>query len=129
VRQADAGNRFVIGLLLCVTIWIGLRVSGLFRVSPVQFPGWVGFVVALGLLAGPPIFTLLHSLHWGIRLFVAIAFLGCAFVFPWFYDQRPIYFWITILLAYVEVFGVIPLLLKRRRSREEGLQHGSGGGA
>ncbi len=103
-----------------------LRISGLFRVSPVQFPPWVGFFVALGILAGPAIFTFAQSLHWVIRLIVAVVFLGCAFVFPWFYDQLPIFFWFTMLLVYVEVFGVVPLLLKRRRSPAEEPQPGSG---
>jgi hypothetical protein len=113
-------------LLLCGTIWIMLRISGLFRVSPVQFPPWVGLIVALGILAEPAIFTFAQSLHWVIRLIVTVVFLGCAFVFPWFYDQLPIYFWLTMLLVYVEVFGVVPLLLKRRASPAEGSQPGSG---
>lgn len=114
---AASGNRFAVGLLLCATVWMVLKVSGLFRLSPVQFPAWAGFLVALGILAGPAIFTFAQSLHWVIRLITAVVFLGCAFVFPWFYDQLPIYFWLTMLLVYVEVFGVVPLLLKRRRSQ------------
>lgn len=116
MRHPALGNRFAIGLLLCGTIWIVLKVSGLFRVGPIQFPAWVGFLVALGILAGPAIFTFLQSLHWLILLIAAAVFLGCAFVFPWFYDQFPICFWLTMLLAYVEVFWLIPLVLKRRKS-------------
>lgn len=101
-----SGNRLASGLLLCGTVWIAIRVSGLLRVSPVKFPAWAGFLVALGILAGPAIFTLAQSLPWGIRLIAAVVFLGCAFVFPWFYDQLPIYFWLTMLLVYVEVFGL-----------------------
>ena len=126
LRHFDSGNRFAIGLLLCCTIWLALTVSGLFRISPVHFPGWAGLIVALGILAGPAAFTFMQSLHWGVRLFVAIMFLGCAFVFPWLYNQSPILFWLTALLAYVEVFGVIPLVLRIRRSREERPQRGSG---
>jgi hypothetical protein len=116
MKNVGSGNRFAIGLLICCTIWMVLRVFGLFRVSPVQFPVWAGFFVALGILAGPVIFTFAQSLHWGIRLITAIVFLGCAFVFPWFYDQLRIYFWLTMLLVYVEVFWVIPSVLKKRRS-------------
>jgi hypothetical protein len=114
-----SGNRLATGLLLCGTVWIALRVSGLLRVSPVRFPAWAGFVVALGILAGPAIFALAQSVHWVIRLIAAVVFLGCAFVFPWFYDQLPIYFWLTTVLVYLEVFGVIPVLLKRRKSQDE----------
>jgi hypothetical protein len=117
MTRPASGNRLAIGLLLCATIWMVLRVSGLFRVSPVQLPRWAGVVVALGILAGPVTFTLAQSLHWRIRLFAAGVFLGCAFVFPWFYDQLPIYFWLTMLLVYVEVFWVVPSLLKRRSPR------------
>ncbi|MGB6386192.1 MAG: hypothetical protein WBD25_06495 [Terriglobales bacterium] len=116
MKHLGPGSRFAIGLLICCTVWMVLRVSGLFRISPVRFPVWAGFLVALGILAGPVIFTFAQSLHWGIRLIAALVFLGCAFVFPWFYDQLPIYFWLTLLLAYVEVFWIIPSLLKRRRS-------------
>jgi hypothetical protein len=126
MTRLASGNRFAIALLLCATIWMVLRVSGLFRVSPVQFPGWAGFVIALGILVGPLFFTLVDSLHWVLRLVVAVVFLGCAFVFPWFYDQLPVYFWLTMLLVYVEVFWVIPSLLKRRRSLDEKPQTGSG---
>ena len=126
MRPRASGNRLATGLLLCGTIWILLRVSGVFRVSPVQFPAWADFFVALGILAGPPIFTFAQSLHWVIRVIPAVVFSGCAFVFPWFYDQLPIYFWLTMLLAYVEVFGVVPLLLRRRRSLDERPQSGSG---
>jgi len=80
---------------------------------------WVGFFVASGILAGSPIFTFAQSLPWMIRFIVAVIFLGCAFVFPWFYDQLPIYFWLTMLLAYVEVFGIVPSIPKRRTSKEE----------
>jgi hypothetical protein len=127
MKRPASGNRLATGLLLCGTIWIVLRISGFFRFSPVQFPAWAGFFVALGIVVGPAIFTLARSLHWVTRLITAVAFLGCAFVFPWFYDQLPMYFWLTMLLVYVEVFGVIPLLLKRRRSSlAEGPQTGSG---
>jgi Zn-dependent protease with chaperone function len=119
MRRTASGNRFAIGLLLCATIWMALRVSGLFRVSPVRFPAWAGFVVAVGILAGPLILTIAQSLHWFIRLVAGALFLGCAFVFPWFYDQLPLYFWLTMLFAYVEVFGVVPLLSRRRRSPDE----------
>lgn len=126
MRRPASGNRLAIGLLLCGTIWMVLRVSGLFRVRPVQFPAWAGFFVALGILAGPAIVALVRSLHWIARLIIFVVFSGCAFVFPWFYDQLPIYFWLTMLLVYVEVFGVVPLLLKRRRRLDEGPQTGSG---
>ncbi len=117
--------RFPIALLLCGTIWIALRVSGLFRVSPLQFPAWAGLLVSGGILAGPAVLILPQLLHWVIRLGAAAVFLGCAFVFPWFYDQLPIYFWLTMLLVYVEVFWAIPLLLKRRRSSLDGNDPGS----
>lgn len=110
---ASSANRFAIGLLLFATIWMVLKASGLFRVSSVHFPAWAGFLVALAILAGPAVFTLARSLHWVIRLVAAVMFLGCAFVFPWFYDQLPVYFWITMLLVYIEVFWLIPLYLRR----------------
>ena len=119
MRHPASANRLAVGLLLCGTIWMALRISGLFRVSPIQFPAWAGLFVALGILAGPAILIFAESLQWVIRLVTAIVFLGCAFVFPWFYDQLPIYFWLTMLLVYVEVFGVVPLLLKRRKSQDE----------
>jgi hypothetical protein len=119
VTRPASGNRLAIGLLLCGTIWMMLVVFGLFRVTSVQFHAWVGFFVASGILAGSPIFTFAQSLPWMIRFIVAVIFLGCAFVFPWFYDQLPIYFWLTMLLAYVEVFGIVPSIPKRPTSKEE----------
>ena len=116
MNSSASGNRLAIGLLVVGAVWMLLRVSGLFRFSPVQFPSWAGIVVGLGVLAGPPVAILAESLHWVGRLIVAAVFLGCAFVFPWFHDQLPIYFWLTVLLLYGEVFGVIPFLLKRRKS-------------
>jgi hypothetical protein len=71
--------------------------------------------VALGILAGPAILTFAQSLHWLIRLVMAVAFLGCAFVFPWFYEQLPIYYWLTMLLVFVEVFWLIPFYSKYRK--------------
>jgi hypothetical protein len=120
-----SGNRLAIGLLLCGTIWIALRISGLFQVSPLPLPAWAGVLAALGFLAGPAVLIVPQSLHWVIRLGVAMVFLGCAFVFPWFYDQFPICFWITMALVYVEVFGVVPLLLKKKRLPDEEPQSGS----
>lgn len=127
MRHPASGNRLAIGLLLCGTIWIALRVSGLFQVSPVQFPAWAGFFVALGILAGPLILTFAKSLQWVVCLIAAVVFLGCAFIFPWFYDQLPIYFWLTMLLVYVEVFCLVPLLLKRRKSLDENPQSAEAG--
>jgi hypothetical protein len=118
--SAASGNRFAIGLLLCGTIWMLLRVSGLFQVSPVRVPAWVGFFAAAGILAGPAILTLAQSVHWVLRIITAVVFLACAFIFPWFYDQFPICFWLIVSLGYVEVFWLIPLLLKRSRSSRVG---------
>ena len=115
MKNASA-NKLAIGLLLCGTIWMALRISGVFQVSPVQLPAWAGVLVALGFLAGPVLLIFPQSLHWVIRLGVAVVFVACAFVFPWFYDQFPIYFWVTMALVYVEVFGV-PFLLKKKKKR------------
>jgi hypothetical protein len=52
----------------------------------------------------------------GHSSFAAVIFLACAFVFLWFYDQLPVYFWVKMLLVYMEVFWVIPSLSKRRGS-------------
>ena len=111
-----SGNGFAIAVLLLGTIWMALRVSGLFNASPIPLPAWAGGIVALGVLTGPASVVLLQSSHWIVRLVMFIMFAGCVFIFPWFYDQFPLYFWLTILLVYVEVFWAIPVLLKRRKS-------------
>lgn len=116
MKPHSSGNRLATGFLLCGTIWIAVRISGLFQVSPLQLPAWAGVLAALGFLAGPVVLVIPRSLHWVIPLGAAVVFLGCAFVFPWFYDQFPIYFWLTMALVYVEVFGVLPLLLRRSGS-------------
>ena len=66
-----------------------LRVSGLFRTSPLQFPNWVGLIIALSILATPPFFFFAKSFHWIVRLSASGVFFGCTFILPWFYDQLP----------------------------------------
>ena len=68
----------------------------------------------VAVLAGPAVFILVQSLHWVLRLIIAVVFMVCAFIFPWFYDRFPVFYWLTILLAYAEIFWLIPILLKRR---------------
>jgi Ca2+/Na+ antiporter len=114
MRHLSTGNTLAIGVLVCGTMWMVLRVSGVFKVSSVQFPAWAGFLKALGILAGPASVALPQSFHWIARLFMFVLFGGCVFVFPWFYNQLPLYFWLTMLLVYLEVFWAIPLLLKTR---------------
>jgi hypothetical protein len=116
MKHTNAGNGLAVGLLLLGTVWMVLRLSGLFEMSPVQFPRWAGFPIALGILLGPAILICLRSLSWILSIAIAMGFLACAFVFPWFYDQLPLYFWLTIVLAYVEIFWLIPLYMKRGRS-------------
>jgi hypothetical protein len=120
VRQmrhfAPAGG-LAVGLLLCAAIFLTLRISGLLRLSPVQFPNWVGWILALTMLAMPPLLTFAESLHSGVRLIAGVIFMGTTFIFPWFYDQLPICFWVTMLLLYAEAFGIIPLVLRRQRRK------------
>ena len=120
MKRADSGILFAGGTLLCMTIQLALEFTGLLRASPVQFPGWAIYIVAVGLLVGPLIFTLMQSLHWAVRLLVVIVFFGCNFVLPWFYHQRPVCFWLVMLLLWVEAFAVVPWLLKRKRSSRNG---------
>jgi hypothetical protein len=114
MKKDVSGSRLAIGLLLLGTMWMVLKVSGLLRVSPIHLPAWAELLVAGGVLAGPAILTLVPRLPWVLGLVTAAVFLVCAFVFPWFYEQFPALYWLTILLAYVEVFGLIPLFLKKR---------------
>jgi len=99
-------------------IFLALRVFHLFRTGPVHFPVWVGLIVGLTSLV-LPVFLYAEPLHWMIRLSAGLVFFGLLFVLPWFYDQLPAYCLIIMLLLYVEIFGVFPFLLKRRRRHAE----------
>ena len=114
MKVSASGNRLAIGLLLCGTIWLALSVSGVLRVSPVQFPAWVAFLVASGIVAGPTILISARARHWSIHFVAAFVFLACLFVFPWFYDQNPLFYWLTIVFVYLEIFWLIPLYKRGR---------------
>ena len=116
MKNPASGNRLAIGVLLLGTIWMALRISGLFRAGPVHFPSWAGYLVALGIPTGLAIAAFAQGLSRVIRLIAAAVFLVCLFVFPWFYQQFPIFYWLTLVLLYVEVFWFIPFYLKRHRS-------------
>lgn len=116
--NTTSGIRFALGVLIFAAIWMIVRVSGVFKNGPDRLPPWAFAPVALVVLAGPAIFTLADRVHWMIRLFAALLFFVSGFVFPWFYDRFPLFFWLTVLLAYIEVFWLLPRLLKNRQSRD-----------
>jgi len=109
--------KLAMAILFLTFIWLALSVFHVFRTSPVRFPAWVGVVVGLGALVTPPIFTFSESLHWIVRLSTVILFMAFLLVFPWFYDQHRVYYSIIMLLLYLETFGIVPWLLKRRKRR------------
>lgn len=108
--------RFAVTLVIFAAIWMIVRVSGLFKSGPDGLPAWTCALVALVVLTGPAVFTLAEDVHWMVRLLAAMLFLLSAFVFPWFYDRFPLFLWLTILLAYVEIFWLLPLVQKNRHS-------------
>ena len=116
MRQNTSQSRLAIVLLLLGVVWLALTASGVFRFSPIRLPAWTGLLAAVGVLAGPAIFAMVPKLQWRMGLPTAIIFLVCTFVFPWYYERSPGLYWLTILLAYVEVFGLVPLFLKKRTS-------------
>ncbi len=110
---------YLTSVLLLGIAYLGLVVSGVFRVSPVHLPAWVRYFVVAGLFLAPAYIFRQRQSHRGFRLLALVVSFGCSLALPWFYDQMSFWVWLaTVIVLYVEVYWLLPRLMKRRECRE-----------